>query len=319
MHSWKRIKKGVGARKNLRNLLWNLVFFPRRIRFGAFRRKMSISMAYTRATVAQTNAKYDLFVTGSDQVFNLGLTGKDTAYFLDFAGEDKRKVSYAASFGVADGRYRELYRAYLPRMDFLSLRERSAVALAESCCSKRCAVSPDPVFLLTREEWDACLRLSPRRARRPYLLVYVLAESSPIYRLAAEIARERGLEIRVVSRALRPRIRNAHIHRNVGPAGFLRLLYNAGAVLSDSFHATAFSIRFQKQFYVCVPDALQKASGRITDLLAHFGLTARLCNDAIPKEDIAYDSLRDRMDAYRDEGTRYIREFLDAGEGEPRR
>lgn len=42
--------------------------------------------------------KYDLIISGSDQILNTTLTGNSRAYYLSFA-QDTPKISYASSFG----------------------------------------------------------------------------------------------------------------------------------------------------------------------------------------------------------------------------
>ena len=43
-------------------------------------------------------ANFDIFIAGSDQIWNPAFAYD--AYFLDFVDTDKRKISYAASFGI---------------------------------------------------------------------------------------------------------------------------------------------------------------------------------------------------------------------------
>jgi len=56
----------------------------------------------------------DVFVTGSDQVFNYLMTQDDSNYFLEFVKTGK-KYSYAASFGMSefDSRYNEKIKEWL--------------------------------------------------------------------------------------------------------------------------------------------------------------------------------------------------------------
>lgn len=42
--------------------------------------------------------------------------------------------------------------------------------------------------------------------------------------------------------------------KDLGPAEFLNLIYNSLAVISSSFHATAFSHIFHKKFYSIIPE-----------------------------------------------------------------
>ena len=60
------------------------------------------------------NEEFDIFITGSDQVWNYNITDGDMTYLLDFADIEKRN-SYAASFGIIDidEKYRNEYKKLL--------------------------------------------------------------------------------------------------------------------------------------------------------------------------------------------------------------
>ena len=55
------------------------------------------------------------------------------------------------------------------------------------------------------------------------------------------------------------------------------LIKNAEYVCTDSFHATAFSLIFQKQFFTILPG--EHTNERITDLLEMRGLSNRIITD----------------------------------------
>lgn len=88
MHAFKKFNKKLTFRQNWTNFLWNIIFYPRMLAFDRFRKDLQTE-AYWPETIAQANDKFDCFITGSDQVFNLKLTGGDPAYYLNFVAEDK--------------------------------------------------------------------------------------------------------------------------------------------------------------------------------------------------------------------------------------
>ena len=57
---------------------------------------------YTREDTALINSLFDVFVVGSDQVWNVDSPQVDMTYFLDFVDEGRRKIAYAASLGQKD-------------------------------------------------------------------------------------------------------------------------------------------------------------------------------------------------------------------------
>ena len=70
----------------------------------------------------KANLKYDMFITGSDQIFDPKCAGFDPSYFLTFVNSEKRKISYAASFDkmeLPDNLIDE-YKSRIERFDYLS-------------------------------------------------------------------------------------------------------------------------------------------------------------------------------------------------------
>ena len=97
--------------------------------FGAFRdRKFKMSEPMKNGIAPGTADRYDLFVAGSDQVWNDRLSGMDSAYMMDFAREEQR-YSYACSFGFDKfpAGKEETYKERLGGIQCISLREGSGV------------------------------------------------------------------------------------------------------------------------------------------------------------------------------------------------
>lgn len=211
----------------------------------------------------------DVYIAGSDQIWNpLFQNGKDPAFFLDFVPEGKKRISYAASFAVeslpAEDQNRML--PWLQKMDAISVRENSGVGLVEDL-GLRAEQVMDPVFLLEREHWA---KMAEAPDEEGYILVYDF-DSSPVMEAAAKkLASETGR--RIVS--VFPMKGAAEVWQDMGPCEFLGAIQNAGVVLSNSFHATAFSLIFQKEFYVL--NRRETINTRMRDLLRCVGLTERL-------------------------------------------
>lgn len=71
-------------------------------RFDTFTRKtMRFSRPLTKDKLSSVSDSYDVYVVGSDQVWNPLITGSESAYFLDFVKDKSKRRSYAASFGVS--------------------------------------------------------------------------------------------------------------------------------------------------------------------------------------------------------------------------
>ena len=124
----------------------------------------------------------------------------------------------------------------------------------------------DPVFLLDRAQWEAMAE-RPEGCEAPYLLVYDFDNSPAVRKLAGRIAAERGLHIYSVFEI--PYAERCF--SLCGPENFLGLVQGADFVLSNSFHATAFSVIFEREF--AVVERTEKINTRMRDFTTMLGLS----------------------------------------------
>ncbi|MBQ6499102.1 MAG: polysaccharide pyruvyl transferase family protein [Ruminococcus sp.] len=275
MHQPRKLDIKYGLIGNLKNIIRNTLNRPRLKAFAPFRERIPHSKPYTKATIAQANKVYDAFITGSDQVFNLELTGGDTAYFLDFVTGGKPKISYAASMGKYLEEYKDVYKEQLGSFDLLSFREKAVADKIKSEIDIDGRTIPDPVFLLTGEEWKKSLNIS-KKADEKYIFVYALFGSDTLLKAAQRLAHEKNCKLYIVTKIGRLSVNADKIIRDASPEKYVELIANAEYVLCDSFHGTAFSLILKKQFYSVLPP---KAPERITDLLSSDELKARIIDD----------------------------------------
>lgn len=223
----------------------------------------------------------DLYIAGSDQIWNpVFQNGKDPAFFLDFVPEGKRRISYAASFAVEalEKQDADRMKPWLEKLDAVSVRESSSVALLADMGIKGFQVV-DPVFLLPKEVWE---KIAVQPPMRDYILVYDFDNNPKVKEIAQVVSRQTGKKI--VS--LFPMDWADAVWADAGPGEFLGAVQNAGIVLSNSFHATAFSLIFQKDFYVV--NRTEGINARMKDLVGDLGLADRLIR-TVPAAIIAVD------------------------------
>lgn len=234
--------------------------------FDAFRNKqMLFSPPIDKENLEIIADKYDKIITGSDQVWNYNLTASDGAYFLDFVQNSHKKLSYAASFGMGEIPVNKFawYKDKLADFGHISVREKTGVELVKKITGNNAINDVDPVFLLSSSDWVQIM--SARPTEKNYVLAYMCDEISASY--AKKIADEKGLDLVniVYYKSYRhPKLNVGNCRIDVSPDGFLSYIYYADYVVTGSFHATAFSIIFNKKFIVSVPD---NVGSRITDLL----------------------------------------------------
>ena len=213
----------------------------------------------------------DLFIAGSDQIWNTAFyNGLDPAYYCMFENDKNKCISYAASFALESipSEHYEFVKRGLSNFRAISVREKSGVRLAKELGFEATNVL-DPVFLLTSDQWNS---LISRRNKGRYLLVYDFSNKDPrIEQIARKIAEDRNLEIYSFN-SEKPYI--SKVLRNCGPIEFLEWINGADMVISNSFHATAFSTIFQRDFYT-VPLLGYANSSRMRDFLDMIGLSSR--------------------------------------------
>ena len=190
----------------------------------------------------------DVYICGSDQIWNSFFqNGKDPAFYLDFVPKDKLKISYAASFATKTIKdtIKPFVKDKVNNIDVISVRESSGLDILKDLDINNVTHVLDPVFLLSKETWNTlCIPVS---FTKPYILLYDADNNPSIKGFTLQIAKENNLEIFSIS----PRINYADKNlSNKGPDVFLSLIKNATFIVSNSFHAVAFSIIYQKQFVV---------------------------------------------------------------------
>jgi len=277
-------KTDRGLVQKLKKLLrWN-VNLEKRKKFAAFtKRYLRLSEPYyDKAQLKAAAENYALCITGSDQVFHLGEAGGDTSYFLDFA---KRKLAYAASFGSStlQPSDKKTIAPLLRSFDAISVRESSAVALAEELSGRTVTLALDPVLLLEVKAWESIWQ-KPKNAPENYVLAYMMAGSDTVTEKLYRCAEENGCEPVIVNPTWKQTLKNRDCRQYAAasPEAFLWLLGNARTVVTNSFHGLAFAIAFRKSFYVELSDS--ERADRLRDLLKLLELEDRClpCEDPKP-------------------------------------
>lgn len=258
-----------------------LVALRRKRKFDEFtRRYLHLTRRYHSNEELKTDPPVaDVYVAGSDQIWNtLFKNGRDPAFYLDFAPKKTKRISYAASFSTEciSKEYKPFVQRMLQGFDAISIRERSSLPLLESLGRLDGVAVYDPVYLLSREQWNSLL--PPSVIEEKYLLVYDTEHSEKLKNVAIRIAREKNLKIYNVSG-----FRLGYADKEYwasSPIDFVRLIRDAQYIISNSFHATSFSIIFQKDF--CVINRSESINERMVSLLNELGLSDRMYIDDIP-------------------------------------
>lgn len=256
-----------------------------RERFLSFyeaRFKLSGNNYSSKEEIHRNPPKYDIYFTGSDQVWNPGYIGNDTTFMLSFVKGPAPKIAYSASFATdrIDDPLKGTYAGLLKEYEFLSTREKSGGDLLKELTGRDSTVVVDPTLLLTRDEWTKVAETSKIKIDRPYVLVYILGYAFDPYPyvtdLVKHVQKQTGLTAVLlnISNVKMRFMPNTVRIQCVGPEDFVSLFENASLVITDSFHGTAFSLNFERPFYALLDDR-PTANNRIANLLELTGASDR--------------------------------------------
>lgn len=273
----------------LKSVIADLLFLPgnlrRRDSFQSFWRshfdmtERTYAGADAERQLAEDLKDYDALICGSDQIWNLDCTrGPVPPFFLSFASDESRKIAYAPSLSHAkfeDCNFtpedQRNIKAWLNRFDSISVREISVAGQFQQLTDKNIVETLDPTLLLGLQEYRniqaSCLPKGLEEGK--YIFAYTLWPNDDMIRYLDKLASDRDLTIVYYSRnPIHYKSRSINVW-GIGPADFLTLIDKADCVVSNSFHATVFSILYGKPFLTF---GTEKSSSRMQTLLAKLGL-----------------------------------------------
>lgn len=226
----------------------------------------------------------DLYISGSDQVWNTDYNiGGTEPYLLNFGSADTPRLSISSSIGKrslnqAD---KELFQSALSRFTWCSVREDSAQEdLAAIGIDSE--VIPDPTLLSPSEGWRALAGAGGNQEK--FVVLYALNRGTGVRSVANRVARDLGVPLVTLSPRPLPWVHHRHELRVPPVPTFLKMLSTASHVVTDSFHATAFSLNLGTPLTVCMPP---KYTSRLESVLRLTGTESR--NVAHPQYSTSMD------------------------------
>lgn len=243
----------------------------------------------------ELNAYADTFVMGSDQVWNYGISRPyHGGMFFNFVDDDKRRLSYAASFGhpgfFAPEEEIAVTKGYLEKFDGISVREKDAVGVVNHTFGLQAARVLDPVFIIDQRIYGKLAERSEAK-RRPlakgrYLAVYLL-DGNPEKKAAAQYLSEK-LQLPMVVlldgtmpdfEENRKRVDLSPVAEDLQVEDWLYYIKNCSYLFTDSCHGASFAIINEKPF-VCVENQ-DRGISRFESLGEVFGLRDRFVTDPL--------------------------------------
>ena len=218
----------------------------------------------------------DVYCSGSDQIWGkIGTVEYDEAYFLKFIEDrTKRCIAYSSSFGKEeiDGSLEKNIKKLLENYSDILVREDTAKSILKKHGIANVEQVLDPTLLLNKEQWSN-LASKVKNKQKKYILVYQLHDNKSFDKYAKEFSKNTGLKLLRISPSIYHITRSGKLIYLPNQYEFLSLFQNAEYVLTDSFHATVFSIIFNRKFVDILPG---KTSTRIISILKLTGLQDRI-------------------------------------------
>lgn len=271
--------------------------------FKRFRKKY----IYTR----RINDKIDRIIVGSDQVWNTEINGGDLRYFLNFY--EGKKYTYAASFGYdkVPELYVEVLKPLLEKFDCISVREEQGQKILSEQFSLSSELVLDPIFFLTKEDWERKFRLY-NNEKKEYLLMYIIGNVSNDVKKYILYNYNDMYYINYNNCFLLDKsIKNKYCS---SPSKWLSYIYYSSLNLTNSYHGVIFSMLFNKIF-ILYYTTKQHFLSRLWGIFSLFEIKGEIVflNDEerlfIP--DLNYDIINRKITILKKESEDYLRKILE--------
>ncbi len=261
---------------------------------------------------------YDVYITGSDQVWNPTFTYADEAFMLSFAG-DKRRIAYAPSVtqrNIPD-EYKEIFITNLSKYSSLSVRDNYSAEDLSKLLGRKVETVCDPVLLLDSNDYSTIANGSKLKVDEKYILLYILDYMFDPYPEITSIISKIKQQYKIPVYFIwgnKNRVTECGADRYIpipSVEDFLYLIKNASMVVTTSFHGTAFSLIFRKQFLAVTNDSAKDS--RIGDLLNNVGMSSNCISyksDFEVYNEVDYSVVGPQIDAYVAKSRDYLAESL---------
>lgn len=272
---------------------------------------LSSSMEISYHDLPDYVSKFDVLITGSDQVWSSDLTGGiDSIYLLDFPFSGK-KVSYAASNGngVINKSELQYFEKALKQFALITTREKLLAESVKNELKLNAYTVVDPTLLIDKNGYESFIAEKPLISGK-YIFVYYVCEDKGMKVLSETVSSILGYKIIELHYYASRKFDNERQFANFGPREFLNAIQNAAFVITNSFHGTVLSIIFNRNFL-----SYYAQNERIENLLNQLLIQDRhiLPEQNINKktlESINFDSVNERLRQYKLESVKILNKVI---------
>lgn len=214
---------------------------------------------FTHDDYKKVVADADLFITGSDQIWNPFCGGYNPMMFLEFVNDGTKCVAYSSSISLPElpTSVEQRMKADLEKFQHIAVREQRSVELLSRLLHRDdIKLVVDPTYLLTAEEWEEFGNKAEIEFSVPdkYIFCYFVgAKRADVYeQMVQDVKSFTGIKDVITLECYNRDLNygNGRLYKDAGPYEWVYLLRHASYVCMDSFHATVFALKFQKSLYM---------------------------------------------------------------------
>lgn len=260
--------------------------------------------------------QYDVYISGSDQIWNPRFTCGDPAYFFSFLPEGSNIMSFSSSFACEslDNDIAIKYKNLLKRYKFISVRENQGAKLIKKLLNYVPPVTLDPTLMVEKEKWEKFIYKTDKAGKYIYLYIldYAFNPKPYIFEIAKYFSEKYKLEV-ICNSSIPKDFKIKHkVNKNVGIEDFLSLINNSFLVITSSFHGVAFSVNFKKPIIAVVDK--DKKDDRLSSILNNLGLNECIAKIGTPAQNINpfynQDIMSIELNKLRDKTKNYLQTSL---------
>lgn len=265
-----------------KNLQWRKVY-----QFTYEDNNFKMRRIYTHKQYNEVVADTDIFITGSDQIWNPYCGGFNPMMFVEF-GKDKKRIAYSSSIAQPEipQQIKERMKQDLLKFKYIGVREQRSVELLNVLLGRTdIRLVVDPTYLLSMEEWmefgeKAVLEFPlPKK----YIFCYFVGDKrKEIYeQMVQDVKKFTGIDDVVTLECYNRKLNygGGKLYKDGGPYEWVYLLRHASYICMDSFHATVFALKFKKEFVHALKnsdDETESQNTRMYDIFNRYGLSHKI-------------------------------------------
>lgn len=190
--------------------------------------------------------RLDGYIVGSDAIWMVDFFGKDDGFWGNYDSmKSSNTIAYATSFGESSmtGERLDYLEECIKNFKAVGIRESKYFEFIKSHTNVDVKRVVDPTLLLRVSDYSRII--SDRVITEPYILIYSRKYNPEMDKFADELADRYGYK--VVEISLRYTNKTKHVmFYHAGIEEFLSLIKYSENVITNSLHATIFSILFHR-------------------------------------------------------------------------